>query len=369
MTEMLAAEPAVAARIATAAASPDSAAAELARAIRDAAGRREPVIVTGCGTSEHAAMGVAELLRDAWPAAHLPWPGPTAAQAFELALDPPPAGLVLAISHEGATTATNRALAAAREAGARTALITVTGRSPGAALADVVVETHELDQGWCHTVGYLSPLVAGWATAQHVAGRPLDPAAARRRVTEGIEAAVGVADQIAAALGSAAHLLVIASGADRPAGRELVLKVEEASWLPSAFRELETFLHGHVAATGPGTGLVLLLADSSRRRERLARALGALRAARVLGLRTAAILSRGAADAIAHDLTPAGRIVLAESTDLDGPAAALLGTAGAVQVITERIARARGTNPDPIRRDDDRYRRAVETAEEPPDRV
>jgi hypothetical protein len=38
--------------------------------------------------------------------------------------------------------------------------------------------------------------------------------------------------------------------------------------------------------------------------------------------------------------------------------AALLGTAVPLQLLTERLARARGTNPDPIRRDDDRYREA-----------
>ena len=82
------------------------------------------------------------------------------AQAFELSLEPPSSGLVIGISHEGATGATNAALTAARAAGASTALITVTSRSPGAALADIVVETHELDQSWCHTVGYVSPIAA-----------------------------------------------------------------------------------------------------------------------------------------------------------------------------------------------------------------
>jgi fructoselysine-6-P-deglycase FrlB-like protein len=56
---------------------------------------------------------------------------------------------------------------------------------------------------------------------------------------------------------------VIASGADRAAGREMAPKVEEASWLPSAYRDLETFLHGHLPATGSATGLVLILADRS----------------------------------------------------------------------------------------------------------
>jgi hypothetical protein len=41
----------------------------------------------------------------------------------------------------------------------------------------------------------------------------------------------------------------------------------------------------------------------------------------------------------------------------------LLGTATPLQLLTERIARARGTNPDAIRRDDQRYRDAAAAAE------
>ena len=171
---------------------------------------------------------------------------------------------MIGVSHEGATTATNAALAAARAAGARTALITVTRRSPGAALADLVVETEELDQSWCHTVGYLSPMLAAAAVGAHLSGRALDARRGAPLLAAGAADAAG-AERIAGRLADAAHLLVIASGADRTAGRELVLKIEEASWLPSAYRDLETFLHGHLPATGPDTGLVLILADRDGR--------------------------------------------------------------------------------------------------------
>ncbi len=78
--------------------------------------------------------------------------------------------LVIGVSHEGATWATMRALETARAGGATTALITVSGRSPGAALADIVVETGELDRSWCHTVGYLSPILAGDAVGRRGCG-------------------------------------------------------------------------------------------------------------------------------------------------------------------------------------------------------
>jgi glucosamine 6-phosphate synthetase-like amidotransferase/phosphosugar isomerase protein len=156
---------------------------------------------------------------------------------------------------------------------------------------------------------------------------------------------------------------VVGSGADRPAARELALKIEEASWLPSTMRDLETLLHGHLPAADESTALVLILADRAGRTERVARARQALTAARVIGLRSAAILSREVAEEIADDLTPAGRLVVSEAPELPAASAATLATATALQLLTERLARARGTNPDLIRREDPRYRDAAAAAD------
>ena len=97
-------------------------------------------------------------------------PRPGGRPGVRAALDPPASGLVIGISHEGGTAATNRALEAARAAGARTAIITVSDRSPGAAIADIVVTTDELDQSWCHTIGYVAPLLAATAVAAALRG-------------------------------------------------------------------------------------------------------------------------------------------------------------------------------------------------------
>jgi hypothetical protein len=50
------------------------------------------------------------------------------------------------------------------------------------------------------------------------------------------------------------------------------------------------------------------------------------------------------------------------SPDLPPAIAALVGSAVPLQLLTERLARARGVNPDPIRRDEAAYLRAAETA-------
>ena len=360
MTEMIEAEPAAAGRLLRRDPATNGA-ASLAAAIRDTVAAGDPVLLTGCGTSEHGALGAAAILRDALRGLAGGRAIVATEQAFEVALDPPTRGLLIGISHEGATGATNAAITAARAAGARTALITVTRRSPGSALAEIVVETGELDQSWCHTIGYLSPLLAATQVGAILSGRPLDVETVVDLLAAGASDVV-VAERIAAELAGADELLVIASGADRPAGRELVLKVEEASWLPSAYRDLETFLHGHLPATGSGTGLVLILTERTRQDDRVARARQALAAAREIGLRAGAIVSRSVDAELDPGLTPAGRMVIGDAPGLPAPVAALLGSATPLQLLTERIARARGTNPDPIRRDDPVYHRASEAA-------
>ncbi|MEO6207941.1 MAG: hypothetical protein ABIP77_08285 [Candidatus Limnocylindrales bacterium] len=359
MTEMIAAEPSIVERILDAGAPTDSQAAALAGAVREAVGVGFPVVVTGCGTSEHGAVGVAEILREA-TGSPLIW----SRQALELSLDPPSTGLVIGISHEGATTATNAALMAARGAGARTALITVSDRSPGAALADIVIQTLELDQSWCHTVGYVSPVAAGTAVAAHITGIPVEAAVAGDLLRSGFRAdAQERAEAIAEAFAGVDRVLVLGSGADRAAGRELVLKLEEGAWLPAAYRDVETFLHGHLAATGPTTGMVVIATDRRAREQRAARFRGALAAARVIGMPAAAIVSSGYDAQLPGELTSAGRITVTDAAELPPAVAALLGSATALQILTERLARSRKVNPDPIHRDVGRYRQAADAAD------
>ena len=360
LTDMIAAEPGVARRIVDRLAG-DASVARLADIIRSTASSGAPIVITGCGTSETAAMGMVDILRDAIRSAGQPDAIVLSEQAFELAQDPPSRGLVIGVSHEGGTGATNAALRASRDAGAQTAVVTVSGRSPARQFADLVIETGELDQSWCHSIGFVSPMVAAAAVGARLTGQGLESDALAGLLAAGARDEDG-ATQIADRFGSAAHLLVIASGADRPAGREMALKVEEASWLPSAYRDLETFLHGHLPATSPDTALVLILADRSGRPERVARATQALAASKVIGLRSAAILAEAVDAEIDPALTPAGRLLVPDDERLPAPVAALMGTASALQLLTERIARARGKNPDLIRREDEVYRKAAEAA-------
>ena len=116
MSEMIAAEPAVAERLVRRLAK-DPALDRVASEIRAAVDAGRPVVTTGCGTSEHAAMAIAMLVSDALdlPAGR----EVRSVQALETLRRPIGAGLLLAVSHEGGTHATNEAIRAAQRPGRR----------------------------------------------------------------------------------------------------------------------------------------------------------------------------------------------------------------------------------------------------------
>ena len=345
MSEMIAAEPALAERLVRRLAA-DEVLGQLAEAVRAAAAEGRPIVTTGCGTSEHAAMAIAALLEEVLDPVEV-----RSVQALESLRRPMAPGLLIAVSHEGGTEATNAALEAARTAGARTALITVGGGSPGAAEAELVVRTEEMDQSWCHTVGYLSPIVAGIMLALRVGGKRSD-APAIRSALEANDDHRGPAS-LAAGLTGTDRIVVIGSGPDLITARELALKISEGARLPATAYDVESILHGHLAAATRWTGLVLVATDEALRTAAIGeRAERVLSAATALGMPAAAILGERTAAAIPAEVTTAGRMVLARPTRVSAITGALLGPILPLQLLADRLARARGVNPDTLGRED-----------------
>lgn len=358
MTEMIAAEPAVAERIAARLAD-DPGIPRLAAVLRETAAAGHPILATGCGTSEHASMVAAAVLADALRAAGLPADRLASVQAFELAGRVPPAGVVMAISHEGGTWATNLALERARAAGLVTALVTVGDGSPGAALADRLLLTGEQDQSWCHTVGYLSPMVATAVLAGAVSGRAVSPTTVRALLDAADQAPA--AEEAAAAFARCSRLVVVGSGVDHAAARELALKVEEGAHLAAVAHQLETLRHGHLASADSSTGLVLVLTDGEARgAELVERSLDVLRSAAALGMPAAAIVAADLGDDLPLELTPAGRAAVPVVRDLPRVVGSALGSAIPLQLLTERLARAREVNPDTLGRENPRQAAAAD---------
>src|SRR4051812_27100967 len=255
MEEMILAEPGLVAPILA-----SSAALEAAEWLRET----ETVVVTGCGTSEHAAMAGAALL------------GARARDAFEASLDPQTEGVLIAVSHEAGTAAT---LAAMNATNARTILITAKPDEDTG--ANLVVGTPLQDTSWCHTVGYVSPLLALTA---------ISGAADAETCFRVIEQTLAQRDRFAEAprtLAPAQRRIVTGSGVDEISARELALKIEEGTHVPVTRLGIEKVLHGHLPAADQRTGIVIIRGHPGAERDK--RAADVRAAAAVLNMPTVTI--------------------------------------------------------------------------------
>jgi len=353
MQEMIDSEPGLAEPVLT---DPDASA--LGEMVRTATDAGAPVAVVGCGTSEHGAMAVAEQITEA-----LGGRGAAGSrQALEAALDPRSGGACIGISHEGGTAATIAAMDAARGAGSAIGLVTAAADSAGAKAADHALVTPLRDRSWCHTVGYVSPILGGAAVAAALSGRAADPGEAGRALSVTPEVRDRIRE-VAASLFGVTRYLPVGSGADRIAARELALKIEEGVRVPATARDLETILHGHWVAQDAGAAVILLMTDPRRASARAERASQMLRAAAAIGARTAAILTEETERLVAPSDLPAERIVVPAPAGLPSSTASLLASAPALQLLTLELVHLTGVNPDLIRREEGPYREAAAIAE------
>jgi len=290
-----------------------SAALEAAESIREGG----PITIVGCGTSEHAAMAGAHLID-----------GARARDAFEASLDPQQGGVLIAISHEAGTAATLAAMRAAAANGARTILVTA---KPENADADIVVGTPIVDTSWCHTVGYVSPLLALTAIAGKV------DSGTCARVIDGTLAQRGRFNEAARILAESERILAVGSGVDEVTAREISLKIEEGVHVPATPLGTEKVLHGHLPAAVDDTGLIVFRLDPTAAEQRDKRACDVLAAAAELAM-----------PAILIDDLPAGHPLLAGAI--------------ALQLVTLELVLLAGTNPDLIRREEAAYKAAADAA-------
>jgi fructoselysine-6-P-deglycase FrlB-like protein len=337
-------------------------AGELASLLRRALDQGDPITVVGSGTSEYAAQAVAEILEDAARGAGAPGGAVQARESFDSSVDPR-SGLLVAVSHGGRSRVAVAALEAARSAGATTALITAAGAdTPVGSAADLRIDLPFADKSFCHTVGYLSPMLVAAAAGASLTGSTLEARSLGEHLSRA-HATRGQAEQVAASLHGVELHLTAGSGADAPAARELSLKIEEAVRVPAAMRGLETVQHGHFVPADETTSLVAIVADRRHRDRRAERAASALRAARRLGMRTALLATPDVVDAVEPELASAGTIVLPELAAAPAPVAALTATALGLQQLTLALVHEAGVNPDLIRREEEPYRDAAALTE------
>jgi glutamine---fructose-6-phosphate transaminase (isomerizing) len=334
-----------------------SSAPRLVEMLHAAAGAGEPIVVSAVGTSGHSARAVALILNGAIGESAVAAGPAEARESADQALAPRRRGLCIAISHSGLSASTVRALAAAREAGAKTALITAAGSTPARDIADVVLVTPLRDKSYCHTVGYTSPMLTGFYLASAYRGEEF-PAAGLGRYLGDLLAMRTRALEIGGALGKAERLVAAGSLIDVPTARELALKVAEGAWVPTTMLGVEDTLHGHLVAHDENSALVVVVTGGPGADRAAQGAHELLMAARRIGLRTAAILSPDLAGAIDTEYVTAGELVIPPA-ELPELVTSLLGGAVALQLLTIGLVHARKTNPDLLRREQAPYREAV----------
>ncbi|MGH7949201.1 MAG: SIS domain-containing protein [Candidatus Binataceae bacterium] len=317
--------------------------------------RRSEIVLTGTGTSLHAAM-----LGEYWLRTIAGLRNVRAISAFDLANYAgtfPSDGALIVVSHRGWKQFSAKAVATARNSGLLTASISGQGPAEGARTADHVFITTEQETSGAHTkslttaLGLLLELACELAV---YAGRAPRAAAARaefQRIPDRLMQRLRVDAQERAAaerFREFRRIVFIGGGPAFVCAREAALKVKEAAFAWAEGIDVEEFLHGPIAAADRETLAVLISAGGAAapRVHQTAAALAEVGAARL------AVALR--ADDKLGALCDA-HIAVEGDDELTAPFALLL----SLQLFTYYSALARGTNPDLNHREDPRFVRAA----------
>jgi glutamine---fructose-6-phosphate transaminase (isomerizing) len=267
---------------------------------------RSLVVLTGCGTSFHAAATIPRVDHKIDGG----YAGTRAEQALECVLRPPRADLLVLVSHEGATPMT---LEAARGFDGPKWLVTGKADGPIAALCEeVIVVTPELEKSYCHTASYTCAVAALSALAgEDISSLP--------------DAVAEALDADREPVSEHERWLVAGAGREWATAEEAVLKLREGAQVTAEAHHTEQLLHGPLAAVDE-TVRCFVLEGEGRAAERAHDVVAALGA---IGCPTTLVPTR-------HPVVDIVRF----------------------QLLTVDLAEARGVDPDLIRRDDPRWQRA-----------
>ncbi|OGS48737.1 MAG: hypothetical protein A3K68_03865 [Euryarchaeota archaeon RBG_16_68_13] len=301
------------------------------------------LVLTGCGTSYHAALFGARVLQRALGHAAVV----EAVHAYDLPREERDfrRTTVLGVSHSGATPTTNAALQRARRRGARVLGLSGLSASPLEKVADdVLVIGSAHDRSWANTMSYTTQLMAFAGLAVQMGGP------AWRRVLRSWRAVPGTAER---ALGTEASIRRLAKrvvsrervtflggGLDEITCLEAALKIRETCSMPAVGYHLEQFLHGPLEGLDRRDAVVALLAQED-------------------GARGDAILHACAATRAYVGKIGAGPAVDARLPRLPEVLRPIV-TVIPLQFLAYYAALARKTNPDVMRTDRKEYRPAVE---------
>ena len=241
-------------------------------------GRPRRFVLTGCGTSFHAATYGARLFQEVMPSVPV-----LAIHAYDLAYGSSVSAnaTVLGVSHSGSTPTTNRALRRARRRGCRSLAMCGLPNSPMERVADhtlVIGSTH--DRSWANTMSYTTQLaaLAGLASRSksHV-GPSMEPAL--RGIARSLENTLACESRVrrlATQIARRARITFLGSDLDEITALEAALKIRETCSLPASGYHPEQFLHGPYLSIDDRESIVMLRSrDDGPRSAAISRALKA----------------------------------------------------------------------------------------------
>lgn len=316
--------------------------------------KRPRVILAGIGTSFHAAWAAEFILRQY--AGDLDF---RAVNSFDLALYGPQvraSDAVIVISHRGTKGYSVMSLQRAREAVARTALITGQGADLTASggLTDTVFYTVPQEKSSAHTYSYVGSVAVLSALAQelgilNVSDEKIEDRFLMEVVPQSIRDALGTNSEIAGLareFASARRIFIVGGGPAAIVAHEIGLKIKETSYSPAEGIMTETMLHGHFQGSESEDAFILVAPTGAAQ-------------SRTMQL-TEMIHDIGARYAIVSD-TPRddpGALAWIQTPPVPESFSAVTCMIP-LQLFSYQLALIKGTNPDIFRRDDERFDKAT----------
>jgi glucosamine--fructose-6-phosphate aminotransferase (isomerizing) len=305
------------------------------------------VFVVGIGTSFHAALVGAWLLRAAGSDAR-------AVSSFDFALYPDSYPLtaedaVVVMAHTGVKTYSAVSIRRAHDARARVLSVgSLSAEHPG---SELILRTVEREQSAAYTASHLAAMTVMAQVATLLGeGRGASGVdgfrAALDRLPEEIAAVLAREAEVQPVAEDALRrrIYAIAAGPNEATALELVIKAREAAYVPIDALHAEQFLHGPMVAFNEGDLLIVITAPGNA----YDRVAGICAVADAMGGKLWIV---GAPVPATPDATS---FTLPELPEMLSPLLAVV----PMQMLAYTMAVLRGTHPDTFRRDDPRYKEA-----------
>ena len=301
------------------------------------------LVLTGCGTSFHAATYAARVFQEV-----LPFVPVLGMHAYDLAYGPsiPANATVLGVSHSGSTPTTNRALRRVRGRGCRTIAMCGLPDSPMERVANqtlVIGSTH--DHSWANTMSYTTQLAALAAAAASRLKSNVAPSieSSLRGISRSLEKTLACESRVrrlATRIARGARVTFLGSDLDEITALEAALKIRETCSVPASGYHVEQFLHGPYLSIDDRESIIML-----RSRDDGPRSLAIARALKASGAPVATIGE-----------SPRAQIRLPAMHRILRPIVSIV----PMQFLAYYAALARRSNPDIMRTDIPRLRAGVE---------